>query len=53
MDMETYFNETQQKLKDILKELENIEVKHIHNDILEAKERAILAVRELYNLHKF
>jgi hypothetical protein len=53
MDMEEYFHETQQKLEAILKELENIEVKYIHKDIQNAKERAILAVKELYNLHEF
>jgi hypothetical protein len=53
MDMETYFYETQRKLEAILKELEAIEVKYIHKDIQKAKEKAILAVKELYNLHEF
>jgi hypothetical protein len=53
MDMEEYFYEVQKKLENIIKEIESIEVKHIHKDIQRAKERAILAVRELYNLHEF
>jgi hypothetical protein len=53
MDMEEYFYNTRKNLGDIIKQLEEIEVKEIHAEIKETKKQALIYLKKLYDMHEF
>lgn len=53
MDMEEYFDQQQQTIKEVTKKIENIGVSDYHPTIIKAKEKALKALQELYNQFEF
>lgn len=53
MDMEEYFYQQQQTIKDIIKKIENIGVSDYHPSILKTKEKTLKSLKELYDQFEF
>jgi len=53
MDIEEYFYVTRKNLGDIIKQVEEIEVKEIHTDLKETKKQALIYLKKLFDMHEF
>jgi hypothetical protein len=53
MDMEEYFDYTQEKLKKIIKEVKGIGVSDYHPTTKKAKKKAVKALKKLYKEFEF
>jgi hypothetical protein len=53
MDMEEYFDYTQEKLKKIIKEVKRIGVSEYHPTTKKAKKKAIKALKKLHKEFEF
>lgn len=53
MDMEEYFALVQSELEDIIKKIENIGTSDYQPRAIEAKKKALEALKELYNEFEF
>lgn len=53
MDMEEYFDKQQEIIKEVTKKIENIRISDYHPSIIEAKEKTLKALKELYYQFEF